>query len=319
MKLKSQILTLLGVSLLASCSAVYEDLEPCPQGADVRLTFTRNLQGEDLFDAEVHCATLLLYDADGHFLGQYPYTEGSTLKLDLPTGRYHAIAYGGMLCDDADFDFAEALADGHHYADVQTFIKGTRDVSLAKDLHQHFHGVGDFEITDEDMEHISHVIDLTRNINNFHVVLSYADGSTIKADDYRFSITADNAVTDHANNIVKQGEPVVYMPHSFDTTRAGEEGASIKANITTGKLETDSEATLKVTTKDGSTTAVNIDLMEYLAKISADDMPGASLQDYLDCQNDWTLEFTLEPESDKIAGLTFKINDWIVVINNFNL
>lgn len=310
---------MLGVSLLASCSAVYEDLEPCPQGADIRLTFTRNMQGEDLFDAEVHCATLLLYDAEGHFLGQYPYTEGHTLKLDLPTGEYHAIAYGGMLCEDADFDFAEALADGHHYSDVQTYIKGTRDVTLSKDLHQHFHGMSDFTITDDDMTHISHVIDLTRNVNNFHVVLSYSDGSTIAADDYHFTITADNAVTDHANNIVKQGESVVYYPHSFDTIRAGEEGASVKANITIGRLEADTEATLKVTTKDGQTVPVYIDLMEYLAKISKDDMPGGSLQDYLDCQNDWTLEFTLEPESDKIAGLKFKINDWIVVINNFKL
>ena len=70
MKLNSYILTLLSAAL-TSCSAVYEDLEPCPTGADVTLTYCKNMQGSDLFDAQVHCAKLLLYNAEGKIIGEY--------------------------------------------------------------------------------------------------------------------------------------------------------------------------------------------------------------------------------------------------------
>lgn len=315
MKLKQNILTLLCVGLLTSCSAVYEDLDPCPTGADVRLTYNNNMQGDDLFNQAVHCAKLLVYDANGIFIGEYDYNGGNTMGVDLPVGSYHAIAYGGMSCEDATYAFSNPLEAGHHYSTIETYLKGTR-AEVSDGLHHHFHGMGDFTITEEDLTHIAATIDLTKNTNAFHVVLKYADNSSIRSDYFTYSITADNALLDHANNIVKQNDVVIYHPYGFDTTRAQEN--IVKANFAVGRLQSDTETHLTVKTKYGNT-VVDIDLMQYLAKVKEYELKDASLNEYLDRQDEWTLEFTLEPEGDKIAGLTFKINDWEIIINNFNL
>ncbi|MDE5552392.1 MAG: FimB/Mfa2 family fimbrial subunit, partial [Muribaculaceae bacterium] len=160
MKLNSYILTLLGAAALTSCSAVYEDLEPCPTGADVRLTYCNNMQATDLYDTHVHCAKLLLYNAEGKFVSEYDYTAAPTLSLDLPVGHYYAIAYGGMTCEDASYQFGSNLEQNHHYTTLETYLKGSRAV-IADKLHTHFHGFGEFTISDTDLAHISTTIDLT--------------------------------------------------------------------------------------------------------------------------------------------------------------
>ncbi|MDE5773519.1 MAG: FimB/Mfa2 family fimbrial subunit [Muribaculaceae bacterium] len=315
MKLKQNILTLLCVGVLTSCSAVYEDLDPCPTGADVRLTYNNNMQGSDLFDQAVHCAKLLLYDQDGNFIGEYDYNGGNTMGLDLPVGSYHAIAYGGMTCEDAAYSFTNALETGHHYSTIATYLNGTR-AEVSDQLHHHFHGMADFTITEEDLTHIATSIDLTKNTNAIHLVLKYADNSPIRANYFTYTITADNALLDHANNIVKQNDAVVYHPYGFDTTRAEEN--IVKANFAVGRLQSDIDTHLTVKTRYGDT-VLDLDLMKYLAQVKELELKDASLDEYLDRQDEWTLEFTLQPEDDKIAGLTFKINDWEIIINNFNL
>lgn len=315
MKLNSYILTLLGAAALTSCSAVYEDLEPCPTGADVRLTYCNNMQGSDLFDSHVHCAKLLLYNGEGNFIGEYDYDGGPTMGLDLPVGHYYAIAYGGMSCEDAAYLFSNPLEENHHYTTVETYLRGTRS-ELADNLHSHFHGRGEFTVSDEDLTHIATTIDLTKNTNNFHVVLRYSDGTPISASDFDCYITADNSVLDHANNIVAQGTPLTYKPYSYDSTRADN---ILRANFTVGRLQNGCDATLRVIPANSSMQGITLDLLKYLDQIKGNDLPGASLDDYLDRQDDWTIEFILNRESDKLFGLTFKINDWTLVINKFDL
>ncbi|MDE5551664.1 MAG: FimB/Mfa2 family fimbrial subunit, partial [Muribaculaceae bacterium] len=156
----------------------------------------------------------------------------------------------------------------------------------------------------------------TKNTNDFHIVLKYSDGTPINPSDFDFTITADNAVLDHSNKIVAQGAPLTYQPHSFDTTRADN---LIKANFTVGRLQSDCDATLKVASKATGDKAITLDLLRYIDQIKDDDLPGASLNEYLDRQDDWTIEFTLDRESDKLFGMTFTINDWTIVINNYDL
>lgn len=328
MKLKTIILPLITGACLASCSAVYEDLDPCPQGANVTLTFYNNVSNTDRFASDVHCAKLLVYNDKGNFVGEYEYNSTNTISVELRAGNYHAIAYGGMSCDLADFDFANSLNDPHHYTDVVTYLLGTRSES-AKNLHPHFHGSGDFTITDDALSFVNTTIDLTKNTNDIHVVLKYSDGSPIDARDFDISISADNAATDHANAILPSGAPVTYRPHTYDATRAvslsGNSDATradantSSASLSLAKLEPSLAARLTVVSNATGEKPVDIDLIDHLDKIRELDMPGASLRDYLERQDSWTLEFTLDPATDLIFGLTIKINSWTIVLNRFEL
>lgn len=304
-------------ALCSSCSAVYEDLDPCPQGANVRLTFCNNLSGDDKYDEQVHCAKVLLYDEAGEFVSAHEFT-GPTLSLALEPGKYHAVAYGGMSCEESDFEFSHDLNVPHNYNDLQSWLKGTRAPESTKKLHDHFHGMGDFTISDDDKEFISTSIDLTKNTNSFRIELVYSDGSPIKASDFNYTITADNSVADHKNSVVEQGTEVTYRPHAEgETTDAS--GVNVAwADLSVAHLMGDSKARLSVT-NSMKETVVNLPLIEYLDKIRQHDAGNLGLQSYLDKQDSWTLRFTLDRESDLLISLTVKINDWNVIINSWDL
>ncbi|MDE6027332.1 MAG: FimB/Mfa2 family fimbrial subunit [Muribaculaceae bacterium] len=327
MKLKNFILSALSGTILCSCSAVYETGDLCPQGAKVNLTFCNNMQEKDLYPAEVHCAKLLLYNGEGNFCGEYEYDKGNTINIDLPVGSYHAIAYGGMSCEDADVAFVNPISAPHSYSELQTYLKDTRADRISRNLHPHFHGAADFTVSLEDMDYTPVAIDLTKNTNAIRVVLKYADGTEIDPGNFNFTVAADNAVSDHANAIVKQGRDVIYTPYLTGSesaegkspSRNGEDGQSAWADISVARLTADSKAQLKVTPKGSTEPSVDIELISYIEKIKNLDTGTGSLQDYLDRQDSWVLEFNLEPETDRFSGLTFKINNWEMVINSFDL
>lgn len=304
-------------AMCASCSAVYEALDPCPQGANVRLTFCNNLSGDDKFDEQVHCAKVLLYDEAGEFVSAHD-LNGSTTSVALEPGKYHAIAYGGMSCEESDFEFSHDLNAPHNYNDLQSWLKGTRAPESTKKLHDHFHGMGDFTISEDDMDFISTSIDLTKNTNSFRIELVYSDGSPIKASAFDYTITADNAVADHKNSVVEQGEEVTYRPHAEGETEEANGINVAWADLSVAHLMGNSKARLSVT-NSAKESVVNLKLIEYLDKIRQLDAGNIGLQSYLDRQDSWTLRFTLDPEKDLLISLTIKINNWSVIINDFDL
>ncbi len=308
---------------LASCDAVYEDLEPCPKGADVTLTYTRNLLNVDAYAAKVHCANLLLYNDQGYLVGNYPYNGAATLSLDLPAGRYHAIAYGGMHCDDSHFDYSKDVNGTHSYPGLYTFIKGTRAGEVSDNLHSHFHGTADFEVPEDAAGHVPSTISLTKNTNNFRVVFQYEDGSPITPNDFNYWLTADNATLSHDNKIIPSGAETTYRPYETGTftglhIATGGECANAYADLSTSRLEPSTAAILHVTTAAGDK-VMDLDLIRYLNMIRANEMRSGSLQDYLDCQDMWTLVFMLDPQTNQLAGLQFKVNDWILNLANSDL
>ena len=314
MKLTKLILSIFSATAFCSCSAVYETDNICQQGADVRLTFRKNMQGEDLFSSEVHCSKILLYDGEGRFYDDITLPEDGRLNIDLPLGNYHAIAYGGMSCENADIEFSANPKTGDHYSDIMTQLKDTRATQVAKNIHSHFHGTADFAVTMEDMDYVPVNIDLTKNNNRFRVNLRYSDGSEIDADDFNFTVAADNAVAAHDNSIIPQGTDVVYAPYE-----KGESDGTAWAEISLPRLMANGEARLKVTRTNADEPVVDLEILQYLSSIKEKEMQGASFQEYLDKCDSWTLVFILDPESDKFAGLSFTINNWEVRLNIFDL
>lgn len=320
MKLKNAIFSVFSVAALCSCSAVYEDLDPCPQGAAVNLTFTKNMQYLDRYGEEVHCATVLIYDSQSRFVGEFPVADGSNnVKIDLPKGDYHAIAYGGMSCVDSNHEFNFDINDPHSYNDLLVYLQGTRAAESSTKLHGHFHGVGNFTVTDDDLTHVPVVIDLVKNTNLISLDLAYSDASPVQKSDFTVTLTADNAVMNHDNSVAKQNQDIIYRPFAetvgtSTTIINGLTAPVLSSEISTCRLTPDSNATLHIADAAGQE-VLTIPLISYIRKMNFD----GSLEDYLDRQDSWHFEFVLDPATDKMAGLSFTINGWTVIINEFDI
>lgn len=312
---------------LTSCDAIYEDLDPCPRGADLKLTYTRNVVGADAFDQSVHCANVHIYDGEGHLVSSHS-MNGATASLPLPPGRYHAVAYGGMDCEEASFAFNDLFSDpAHLYTGLTTsLLPATRDgealVSSAQ-LHPHFHAAADFEISAEDMSYRPVVMDLTKNTNNVRVVLQHSDGSSVDPEKFSFAITADNSTMAHDNSLVAQGSDVTYRPWIQSSMVAGlmTDGTPVTcafAEMATARFTPDLKAVLTVTRKSDNTAIIRLPLVNYFDMIKSYEMKDVSLADYLDCQDMWSLVFILDPKTESWAQLGFIINDWSVEYNDFD-
>ncbi|MDE5888337.1 MAG: FimB/Mfa2 family fimbrial subunit [Muribaculaceae bacterium] len=323
MKLHKIIIPAIALVMLSSCSMLHDDLEPCRQKVNINLCYTKNMQSIDQFNDKVHCAKVLLYDSDGNFYGQYDYDNVGKLSVVLPPGNYHTIAYGGMACDESDFDFNISLNDAHHYSSLETYIKGTRATESSKDLHDHFHAVGDFTVRAVDTGEVNTTLDLTKNTNRFRVELMYEDGSKISASNFNCYITADNAVTDHSNAVVAQGEDITYRPYQTGAGQTDEDADGHKAwmawaDITTGRLTEDSAIGLHVDRAAYPDVFIDIPLIEYLEHVRQKELGNMSLQEYLDRQDHWTLTFTIQPDIDQFTIVSLKINNWNMVLNDYD-
>lgn len=306
-----------------SCSMFHDDLDPCKQKVNFNIVFDKNMQGLDQFDSKVHCAKVLLYDNEGNFYGEYDYDKTDKLSLMLPPGDYHAIAYGGVSCTESDVVFNIPTSDNHHFTTLETSIKGTRSTEVSKDLHDYFHALGDLLVKSLDYGEVNHTFHLTKNTNRFRLELMYTDGRKINANNFKVYLTADNAVTDHANNVIKQGSDVVYRNYQSgneqtDVVIDGNKAWHSWFEIATGRLTEDTNVRLHIDRAAWPDVFVDMPLLEYLKEVKKKELSDASLQEYLDRQDEWTLTFTIEPDIDQFTVVSLKINNWNMVINGFD-
>lgn len=319
MKHKSLILSSILAAGLCSCSMIHDDnLEPCRQQAVIQLAFTRNLQGTDAYDEQVHCATVLVYDENGNFVEKFDATGRPVITTGLLPGNYHAVAYGGMNCDEADFLFNIPTGEAHSYTSLETFINGTRAGESSKNLHAHFHGTADFTVRALDYGNADASIDFTKNTNNIRVELKYADNMPVAEQDFDVYITADNVVTDHQNALVPQGQDVTYRPFDNGTGTDDNGVPTAWTEFSTGRLTGDCNATLHVVRRYDGQEVVTLPLPAKLNTIRDKELPGATLQEYLDRQDRWTIDFTLDHIVDQYMVIDLKINNWTVVINDYD-
>lgn len=303
---------------------IHDDLEPCKQKANISLSFTNNMESRDKYAEQVHCAHVQLYDREGKLYGTYPYESDAKLSLMLPLGQYHVIAYGGASCDVTDVDFNHPVDQTHHYSTIETTIKGTRAAELAKDLHAYFHAMGDFTVQALDYGEVNHNLDLIKNTNRFDVELRYTDGSKIAANKFKVYLTADNAVTDHANNVVPQGQDVIYRPFSTTECQADKAVDGVKPwlgvySLSTGRLTAGADMKVHIDRADNSKAVEIIDLDKYLTQLHKKELGSYTYQQYLDRQDTYLVEVEIEPDGDRLIIVSLKINKWNMVLNDYEL
>lgn len=308
------------LGLLSGCSAVYEDLDPCRNDAKVHLRFTRNMSGQDRYASDVHCARVLFYDAKGDFISSEVLTGGAAdTKATLPKGAYHAIAIGGMDCEDASFGYNLTPDEQHNYFDLRSELGLTRVIAeSASPLHPHFQSFADFDIEDLPNAHVPVEMDLTKNTNHIRILISYKDGFPIADGAFWATITADNAVIGLDGKIVKQETPVTYKPYDKGVETVSTEGKDsylrLFQDFDIAKIDATDSPVLKIFSRDeGNKVVFEKPLVEILQTAKDKELPATSMEDYLDLQDNWTITFSDMIPDHGFAGAYVSVNGWEVV------
>lgn len=313
---------------LSSCNAIYEDLDECPQGLRLRFIYDCNMEFANAFPSQVDCLTLLIYDEEDRYVATYnasrPELENENYRMtvDLPKGKYHLIAYGGMDCAQSSFHFVETPANGALLQNVEVEMNpGYVNVPEGKELHPLFYGSLDATVEATDTEYREETVPMMKDTNNLRILLQHIDGSPVDCELFDFSLTDDNTLMNYLNAPVPTSMSV-YAPWTQGQVSAGlnpdgTENILAYAEFSFARLVTNNSPILRITLKEDGREVLQIPLINYLSLLKSDHYLSMSTQEYLDRENRWSMIFLLDKGNTWVKTHII-INDWIVRINHFN-
>lgn len=324
---------------LAGCGAIFDDdPTPCEQGLEVRFIYDYNLERANAFPAQVDCLTLHIYDADGKFVETHTETTGVLsdedyrMRLDLPAGDYRLIAYGGAECDAASFHHTAVPAAGS--LDTEAGMRLDADClqegNPRRRLHDHFYGSLRVHVEEGTATYTRATVRMMKNTNYFRIMLQHLSYEPLDGRDYEFSITDDNTLFDHRNELLDAGE-VTYTPWDSGKVTTGsaelrddEEVRTITqvqmayADLSTSRLMMKRSPRLSVKHRQSGEEIISLPLKEYLLALRSGHFDWTGEQEFLDRKSDWQLFFFLD--SDRHWNKTYiRVDNWIVRINEINM
>lgn len=317
---------------LSSCdSVIYDDLDPCIRGLELRFVYDYNMLYANAFPSQVDCLTLLVYDSAENFVGSFTETapaladENYRMKIDLPAGDYHLLAYGGLQCDASSFHFIDIPAAGSKLSQVGVVMDAAAvGADPGKDLHPLFYGKLDVTVPDDDSNlYTVATVPMMKDTHNVRVLLQHISGEPVDCRDFNFAITgADNSRFNASNDIVPLDNPFTLFPWTVGNVKAGETEAAgapqlAFAEFSTSRLAPANGMRLVISTKNEKATVLSIPLVDYLLLLKSDHFASMSAQEYLDREDYWSVIFFLDDNNNWIRT-HIVVNNWIVRINNIN-
>lgn len=321
---------------LSSCDFIYQDLEECPPGMNLRFVYDYNMEFANAFPSQVDCLTLLIYDGQGRYLETRTVTDRDQLGdenwrmyLDLPVGDYTFVAYGGMACGDSSFRFVTTPTAGSPLTDLGVDLESYLLTSpVGTRLHPLFYGRGEFSITEsKSLDVPEGTIYMMKDTNNVRILLQNIDGTPVDNNDFIFEIT-DNNTSFAWNNDLNPAPTVTYCPWAEGQEVAGsnDDGSAVTlayAEFSTSRFVTASGARLTIRRKDpsfadGNETVLSIPLVSYLELLRSQEFSSMSDQEFLDRESRWNLIFFLDPKTGGWYRVRIVINGWIIRINNIS-
>lgn len=307
--------------ITSGCDMVYDDLAPCPSKLRVRFVYDYNLKWADAFSHEVTSVNIWAFDsagkpvwsgaADGEQLAEGDFY----IDTPLEEGEYDFVAWGGLKGND-QFDLSTYTPASKEELEVKmkTIQSDGENVSDSR-LSPLFHA--SMSNVKYEADHTKPTVktvtaSLMKDTKDIRVMLQNLDGSEL--DEADFSVTITDANSRYAwNNSLLSSPMVTYRPWNV---RYGEvETRSITAllfELSTGRLMENADAILTIHRNWDNRDIVRIPLVKYLLMVKGH-YGDISDQEYLDRQDDYSLIFFLDPNSNWDMGVNIYINGWAVV------
>ena len=315
-----QLLTIVCIMALTSCTWVKDERDECLNGFWLRLHYTYNILDVEAAQKYVKDADVYVYDADGQFVKRIHATlsdlieNGYRVKVEgLTEGDYQFVVWSGM----GNSQYA-VTADTQAMDDFRLSLAGagSRFSGALPDLYYGYKSTVHY-----DDSYALYDVELMKNTNQLScLVVSVSDQQELEANDYSMKVVAANSTMDARNRIVS-GTETIY--ESFDQGVAviddPEYGElhGLKFNIMTLRLMSNSDSRLILEKKSTDQTLFNISFTEYIGMIgsfyTAIGRP-LTAQEYLDRQDFYTIVFFLSDDLDQLIQL--QVNSWRLRSNN---
>jgi hypothetical protein len=330
--------------MLPACDAIYDDEGDCSVTYQVRFIDDMNLLFTDAFAQEVTSVSLYVFDENNKLVwskmqsrDELEYVDGGyAMNLDaLSPGRYHLVAWGGV--DEDDSFRVSDLKVGDTIDKLTCSLKdNTRAVEasvVSDDLTPLFHGMTDIIIPEAEVEGtLKFQMQLTQNTNRVSVMLQQLNGENLQADDYEFTVEADNGHFNYDNSLIYDRQPFIYEAWSKQAGYAGvgSSATTVEKNtvsqvsvlvgyMTISRMVADtaglsSSPLLVIRKKTDGEALLTIPLVDYALLIKRNYNGVTSDQDYLDRQHDYNIIFFVN--NDALVTGQIVINSWRIVWNN---
>lgn len=318
--------------VLSGCSLVTDDLEPCPAQLRIKFVYDYNLKWADAFAHEVTSVNVWAFDNAGNFVwsgsADGPELAESDFYLETPLteGEYDFVSWCG-LHDNDSFDLATYNPSSKEELEVtlRTVSENGENVSDSN-LGNLYHGYVSnivYEVDPNKPSFKTATIPLMRDNKNIVFMLQHLDGSPIYNRDFTVTITDSNGVMDWNNNII-DSPLITYKPwdvvygvvtspeESRSATRDITTVASLRFDFATGRLMADSDAILTVHRNWDNRDIIRIPLVDYLLLVKGH-YGDISDQEYLDRQDDYSMIFFIDANSNWYQNTVIYINQWAVV------
>lgn len=248
---------LAGMSLV-SCHAVFEDLEPCAQGVELKFVYDYHMEpGANAFPANVDCVNVMVFDTLGNYLTHFAESslvlkdESYRMQLPLDPGSYHLVVYGGIGCEHPAFninhDWDVPGAGIKHKDDIVITLPVNGNNESNKQLHDIeartgglFYGSLDLKVETNNSAdtYQQATVYMMKDTNHIQVILQeLASPSSVDYNDYEFKIIDDNFKLDGYNNVIHtatDGYKPLYKPFASENRIMGyTEYQSVNGSVNT--------------------------------------------------------------------------------------
>lgn len=324
-------------STLCSCdSVIYDGEGDCSVKYRIEFEYERNMEFADAFASKVPSVSLYVFDESGVLVkqmsesGQALAADDFAMMLELEPAEYDLLAWCGV--DGKSFTLPTAIVGKTTLEQMQcAVVRRTSDKGsyVDKDLNPLFHGLKRINYSSEAGVH-TEVISLTKNTNNFRIILQQtwsdsADAEAVDVSKFDFAIIDNNGRMAYDNSVMED-EQIVYRPWDITTgqvdvdadisTRANMVTVSV-AELTTARLMTDHHPMLVVSKKEDGERVLSVPIVDYALLVKGNYNRSMDDQEYLDRQDEYNMTFFVH--DGKWVSSQIIINSWRVVLNNENL
>lgn len=312
-------------STLSSCESIYDDLDPCPKGVELRFIYDYNMEFANAFPSQVDCLTVLIYDEQGNYVTTR--TEASSrlqdenyrMPVDLEPGSYHVLAYGGMDCPKSSFHFVTEPSRTVYSNIMVQLNNDCLTAPVGTELHPLFYGNLDVEVDKDDSDYREYTVAMMKDTNNLRIILQQINGDPLNEADFEFRITDNNTLFGYNNDLIPQPN-INYYPWTTGNSQVGElpDGGISQvcwAELSFSRLVTGFHPKLTITRKSDRFKVIDIPLNNYLLLLKSEHYKSMSAQEFLDRESRWNMIFFLDRNHEWLKT-QIVINDWVVRIND---
>lgn len=327
--------------LFSSCSLIYDDMENCEFGLQLRFKYDYNMSFGDAFTSQVSRVSVYVFKEDGEFVGFYEEKgealrqEGYRMKMELPTGTYDILCWGGMYDDSF---YHPGISDGSTPSIdcLEAMLKRDPDCSVkcsdGKPIRSIFWGeIKGIEIDEQRRQEAT--LSLMKLTNQLKVTLVNLSGEPISEKDMDFYMNGSNGRICADDASLLNDDMLKFHPYFIETAPSLALNASGTRAMTKGVtaelccpriVKEDKDLCLHAIDRHTGKDVLNFPVAQYLAgyRPSAYETSDGVIhfldaQEYLDRQDLYNLTFILK-EGNWIS-VEIQIMAWSIRVQNINL